>query len=209
MEMSTDERSTLAGIAQILELLDREIWIVTAAANGRASGLVATWVSAASIDPERPLMLAGLSPNHFTTELVQASGGFGLHLVKPEQADLVWRFGLSSGRDTDKFLGLAHRAGKTGSPILDDCLAWLDCQVVHRYDAGDRLFFWARIIDGQRKTNGTPLREKQAIAAASPLQLATMQSRREADIKLLRSAAEKWLADCHATAANPEVRERY
>lgn len=46
--------------------LDREIWVVTAAAGARRGALTATWVSPVSVDPDRPMLLAGLAPNHFT-----------------------------------------------------------------------------------------------------------------------------------------------
>src|SRR2546429_1095460 len=93
-------------IAFALRLIDREMWIVTAASGERRGGLVATWVSAASIDRERPVLLAGLAPNHFTTELVQTSRAFAAHLLRPQQTDLAWNFGRDSGRDRNKFAGL-------------------------------------------------------------------------------------------------------
>jgi len=40
-----------------LRLVDRELWIITAADKNRRGGLLATWVSTASIDPERPILL--------------------------------------------------------------------------------------------------------------------------------------------------------
>jgi flavin reductase (DIM6/NTAB) family NADH-FMN oxidoreductase RutF len=140
---------------------------VTAAAGNRSGGLVATWVSPASIDPKQPTVLVGLAPNHFTAKLVRESGGFALHLLAEVQTELVWRFGIGSGRDSDKLAGLSYRKGESGSPILGDCLAWLDCRVIAMYDAGDRLFFWADAIDGGRSNQGKPLREREALARAS------------------------------------------
>src|SRR6476661_3212908 len=100
-----------------LRLFDREIWIVAAADGPRRSGLVATWVSTASIDPERPVLLAGLAPNHFTTELVQSSKAFAAHLLRPEQTELSWNFARDSGRGRDKFTDLEVQTHETGSPI--------------------------------------------------------------------------------------------
>mgnify|MGYP002087204098 CR=1 FL=1 len=64
---------TPSDIDALLRLVDREVWIVTAAAGGKRGGLTATWVAQASIDRERPVILAGLAPNHFTTELVEGT----------------------------------------------------------------------------------------------------------------------------------------
>jgi flavin reductase (DIM6/NTAB) family NADH-FMN oxidoreductase RutF len=183
----------IARIDSVLRLIDREIWLVTAAANGRLGGLIATWVSAVSIDRERPVMLIGLAPNHFTSELVSASGQFGLHLLHERQIDLVWRFGLASGRDGNKFDGLAHRLEAGGVPILSDCLAWLDCRVITSYDAGDRIFFWAQVEDGELSESGLPLCEKRMLELATSEQKAALLAARNADLSVLAPLRQAWL----------------
>src|SRR5579884_862757 len=114
--------------SDLLSSLDRELWLITAAAGDRQGGLVATFVSPASIVRELPRVLVGLARQHHTWELVEASGAFALHRVGEEQADWVWRFGLQTGRAADKLHGLAWQPGRTGSPLLADALGWLDCR---------------------------------------------------------------------------------
>src|SRR5262245_5765886 len=109
--------SNLDQIDAALRHLDRELWVVTSASGARRGGLLATWVSIASIDRQRPVLVAGLSANHFTTELVQASSSFAAHLLRPEQIDLAWNFARDSGRSRDKFAGLEVQSNETGSPI--------------------------------------------------------------------------------------------
>src|SRR3954468_13889347 len=96
--------------------LNRELWLVPAQAGGRRGGLIATFVNQASIVPDLPRMLVGLARQHHTWELVEASGAFALHLLGEAHLELVWRFGLHSGHDLDKFEGLEVGAAVTGSP---------------------------------------------------------------------------------------------
>lgn len=138
----------LSTIDSALRLLDREVWIVTAADGHRRGGLLATWVSPASIDRQRPVLLAALAPNHFTTELVLSSKAFGAHLLRPDQIDRAWNLASGSGRSRDKLGGLETKRRATGSPILADCIAWFDCQIFAQFDAGDRMFFWGEVVDG-------------------------------------------------------------
>src|SRR4051812_48836551 len=102
--------------------LDPEVWLVTAQApgGGPRGGLIATHVAPASIAAELPRVAVGLAKQHHTWGLVEASGAFALHLLGADDLDLVWRFGLDSGRDLDKFAGLEPppRRGATGSPLL-------------------------------------------------------------------------------------------
>src|SRR5580700_9651527 len=135
-------------LGHLFERVDREVWIVTAAHAGRRGGLAATFVAPASIVPEMPRIIAGIAKTHETWKLIEASGAFAVHLVEESQAELVWRFGLQSSRDVDKFAGLRVHAAATGSPILRDALAWLDCRVETRMDTGDRTVFLGEVCEG-------------------------------------------------------------
>lgn len=192
----------LSAIDSVLRLVDREIWIVTAASGGRRGGLCATWVSLASLDPDRPVVVAGLAPNHFTTELVQSADCFGLHLLRTDQTPLALNFAIGSGRDRDKLAGLASHIGSTGAPMLDDCLATLECRVVARFDSGDRWYYWADVVAGKRLSDGEPLCEQALIAAASDEQRKLLAQNRRDDTERLGPLHNQWRA---ANLFHPEA----
>lgn len=179
-------------IDDVFQLLDRPVWIITAAAGQRRGGLVATWVSQASLDAQRPVLLAAIAPTHFTAELIVESRAFAAHLLAREHVEHVWRFGLGSGRDHDKLAGYETITGTGGSPILPGVLAWLDCRVIKHYDAGDRLLIWADVLAGCRTGHETPLRERELLALASPEQKRRLKDNLLADIGLLRPLADAW-----------------
>jgi hypothetical protein len=57
-----DRRMT---VASLFARTDRELWLLTAAARGRRGGLIATFVSQASIVPDLPRVLVGLAKQHY------------------------------------------------------------------------------------------------------------------------------------------------
>lgn len=181
-----------AEIDSVLRIVDREIWVVTASAGSTCGGLVATWVSQVSLAAETPVMLIGLAPNHFTSELIDKSQHFGLHMFTVDQAKHVLPFAIGSGRDRDKLATVDHRMTESGSPIINDCAAWLDCQVFHSQSCGDRVFYWADVIDGKRNSNETILRERDLIAACSETELASLRKNREEDVAALEPARIAW-----------------
>jgi flavin reductase (DIM6/NTAB) family NADH-FMN oxidoreductase RutF len=181
-----------ASVEAVARLIDREIWVVTAAAGAKQGGLTATWVSYASIDPARPILLAGIAPNHATAELIEASGHFAAHLLRPDQAELARNFAEGSSRDRDKLAGLSTRPGPGGAPILVDSLAVLVCRVFHRLDAGDRLFYWAEVLAAEQFATASPLREQAFIRALTESQRRQLAESRDADIALQRPLGEKW-----------------
>ena len=189
-------------IDAVLRLIDREVWIVTATAGDRRGGLTATWVHAASIDRQRPVLLAAIAPNHFTAELIDASAGFAAHLLRNDQVAIAHNFADGSSRDHDKLAGLATTTGETGSPLLADCLAWCDCRVFSRYDVGDRLFYWADVVAAGQVSRGQPLREQEFIRALDDRQRKSLLAAREADVMIQRPLHEGWRKTQAALSTN-------
>ncbi len=186
----------LAAIDAALRLVDREVWIVTAQhashSEPKRGGLCATWVSAASIDPARPTVVAGLAPNHFTAELVLASGFFGLHLLTHDQAPLALSFALGSGRERDKLANLKLKETSHGTPLLADCLARFECRVFSLHNTGDRIYFWADVLSGETSGSGPPLREQTLLASASDIQRQQLAANRREDAAYLTPFHESW-----------------
>ena len=176
----------------LIESLDRELWLVTAQAGDRRGGLIATFVSPASIVADAPRMLVGLAKQHFTWELVEKSGTFALHLLGPQHLDWVLRFGLSTGRNGDKFAGLDVHAGKTGSPLLESALGWLDCRVAARMDTGDRTVYLGEAVDGRMTQTGPPLTVNQLLQSSSPGLRTELKRQRDHDGRIDAEAIRLW-----------------
>lgn len=157
----------------ILAHLPYPIWVLTAAAGGRRGGLVATFVSRASIVEHMPRVCIGLSVRHHTTELVRHASACALHLLTEADVDWVWRFGLVSGRTTDKLAGVDFRAGSTGSPILTEAAAWLECRIETSMETGDRTVFLAEVVDAET-ADVAPLTVDRLRSIAPPGELARM-----------------------------------
>ncbi len=82
--------------------------------------------------------------------MIQHSGVFAFSVLQKEtRPDIIGTFGYRSGKDIDKFAKFNFRTGKTGSPILmDDTVAWFECEVEQTIDAGSHFLFIGKVIDG-------------------------------------------------------------
>lgn len=183
---------------------------MTAGDGDRQGGLVATWVSQASLAPERPIICAGLAPNHFTTQLVLSSHGFAVHLLRKDQASVAFPFCLSSGRQVDKIAacreqGIAFKQSVVSAPLLVDCLAVMECQVFAKLHTGDRVYFWADVVTARDSTLDSrgnnpdnrsaldePLSEHDFFRSATAEQLSTLRRDMESDIRQQLPWHEQW-----------------
>jgi flavin reductase (DIM6/NTAB) family NADH-FMN oxidoreductase RutF len=179
-------------ISKVYAQLDSPLWLVTAADGGRRGGFVATTMTQASIVAEMPRQLVTVNKRHNTHSLIEGSGAFAMHLIDETQLDLVWRFGLQSGRDVDKFAGLVFRVGATGSPILPEALGWLDCRVEGCMDSGDRTVYLAAVVDGRLERTDPPLTTRRFFKIAPPDKQKIMSEQYELDARLDALAIERW-----------------
>jgi flavin reductase (DIM6/NTAB) family NADH-FMN oxidoreductase RutF len=131
------------------------VTIVTASHNGERHGMTVSSFTSISLDPA--LITISLQAPSRTCELVTQSGAFGLTILSAEQKSLSELF---AGRVTDiadRFIGLETETLLTGAPLIKGGLAWLDCRVVYRYDAGMNALFIGEVVAAQGSGDGTPL----------------------------------------------------
>jgi flavin reductase (DIM6/NTAB) family NADH-FMN oxidoreductase RutF len=178
--------------SEIFDRLDRELWLLTARDGERSSGLIASYVSRISLVPALPRVTIAIAKHHFTHELIEASNAFCMHVVAEEQIDWVWHFGIPSGRDVEKLRGLATSIGASGSPILADAPASLDCGVESRLDTGDRTVYLAEVLDARIERKATPLTFKRLLELAPAERLREMKHGLDRDIEADHAAILDW-----------------
>lgn len=123
------------------------VYVIGASDGQRRDAFTAAWIMQASFDP---LLLAiSINPDNASYELLHASGCFTVNILKQDQLDLARHFGTKSGRDQDKLARMRTRPGRAGSPILEDALAYFECEVEGRTRAGDHELVLGRVVDGR------------------------------------------------------------
>jgi flavin reductase (DIM6/NTAB) family NADH-FMN oxidoreductase RutF len=179
-------------LGQIWAELNPVVWLATSRFGNAAGGLIATFVNQASIVPDCPRMVIGLSRQHHTTSLLDKSGAFALHLVDEEHIDWVWRFGLQSGWKVDKLQGIDHQVRATGSPILTEARCWLDCRVEARLDTGDRTIYLAEVVDADHRPRSPILTVQRLMQLAPADKLQLLNELHERDEKVDAQAIRAW-----------------
>ncbi len=97
-----------------------------------------------------PAMMAiSVAPTRYTHELIERSGEFVLAWPGRDLAQATLFCGTTSGRDTDKFAqaGLtALPAREVGAPLVQECVANLECRVAGQLTSGDHTIFVGEIV---------------------------------------------------------------
>ncbi|NTV12210.1 MAG: flavin reductase family protein [Zoogloea sp.] len=140
--MSPASRRSPVPLAKAYLLLNHGPVTLVSSAHGDARNVMAaSWTM--PLDFEPPKVAVVIDRNSYTRALIEASGEFALNIPSRAQAHATLAVGSRSGHDGDKFaaLGLGRfAAAEIGAPLVEGCLAWLECRVIpepanqQRYD---------------------------------------------------------------------------
>jgi flavin reductase (DIM6/NTAB) family NADH-FMN oxidoreductase RutF len=131
----------------LLRNLTSPVVAITTSAGGVRNGLIVNSAQRASLVPAVPRISIYVSKTNYSHDLIYRSGVFALHLLRNDQWQLIWRLGFQSGRDVDKLASLSMVAGQTGCPLLQECVAGFECQVVNAMDTGASTFFLGEVVN--------------------------------------------------------------
>ncbi len=130
------------------------VTIVTATdpSTGEACGLTANAVASVSLDPA--LILVCVDHATESHDRIVAAGAFAVNILSEDQERLSRRF--ATWGTPEKFGGVGYHRAATGAPILDACLAWVECRMWACYPGGDHSIMVGEAIGGNAR-EGAPL----------------------------------------------------
>jgi len=125
--------------------------VCTREPTGRYVGFTANSFNSVSLDP--PLILWTITRRSASLTAFETAERYAVNVLSSEQADLARRF---SRPHADRFAGVAHRLGWSDAPLIDGCIAWLECRHHGRHPAGDHVVFVGEVVTVER-ARGQPL----------------------------------------------------
>ena len=134
-------------IASLFRRLSVGVYVIGVADGERRGAFTAAWVTQVSFDP--PLLVLSVNPQNASYALLRTGGVFTVNVLERGQLELARRFGTSSSREQDKLAGVPWHPGRNGAPVLDDALAYFECEVRDSYAAGDHELVVGRVVGGR------------------------------------------------------------
>jgi flavin reductase (DIM6/NTAB) family NADH-FMN oxidoreductase RutF len=131
------------------------VTVITSAAGGDLHGMTANAIASLSLDPV--LVLICVEKTTVTHRVLDAGGVFTVNILGSHQEEISRVFAKRGEPEHGTLRGQKFRIGETGSPILDDCLAFVECRVANRLDGGDHTIFLGKVVSEGVVTEMKPL----------------------------------------------------
>jgi flavin reductase (DIM6/NTAB) family NADH-FMN oxidoreductase RutF/predicted transcriptional regulator len=109
--------------------------------DGQKVGVTANSFNSVSLDP--PLILWSIDKRSGSYPVFASASHFAVNILAADQISLSNRFARPSD---DRFAGVAHTQGASGTPLLEDCAARFVCERHAMHDGGDHWIMLGKVV---------------------------------------------------------------
>jgi 3-hydroxy-9,10-secoandrosta-1,3,5(10)-triene-9,17-dione monooxygenase reductase component len=128
------------------------VTVITAVDGEEPVGMACNSFTSVSLEPALVLFCAAKAST--TWPRIQASGKWAANILAEDDEETCRLF---AQRGIDRFVHINYTLGRSGSPILRDALAFVDCETVDEYDAGDHTIVVGRVLELGYSSDAKPL----------------------------------------------------
>ena len=137
---------------QVLGHFPTGVTVVAGVADGTPVGLAVGSFFSLSLEPPLVGFCVGKSSNSW--KAMEPSGSFCVNILGADQEDVCRVFATSGD---DKFATIGWTKTESGSPLINDVLAWIDCDLETVHDGGDHHIVVGRVRGMDVGHEGDPL----------------------------------------------------
>lgn len=150
-----NDSEPVKSLAAALGKVPSGLFILTVRHGEQETGMLASWVQQCSFEP--PQVSAAVRGDRDVLAWLVPGTAFTLNVLEEDQTDLLVHFGKGFDLGAPAFTGLAVERPEGAAPVLCDALAYLDCRVTARHQAGDHDLVIGRVVAGRVLCDGKPL----------------------------------------------------
>ncbi|OKH22923.1 diflavin flavoprotein [Chroogloeocystis siderophila] len=139
-------RQPATSVEQAVGRVVGSLSVVTTKQGDVSSAMLASWVSQATFNP--PGLTVAVAKDRAIESLMHTGNKFVLNILA-EGKQLRKHFMKPFAPGEDRFSGVATQSADNGCPILSDALAYLECSIQNRMEAGDHWIVYASVDNGK------------------------------------------------------------
>jgi flavin reductase (DIM6/NTAB) family NADH-FMN oxidoreductase RutF len=136
----------------VLSYYPTGVAIITSVKDAGPVGFVVGSFTSISLDP--PLVGFFVTTTSSTLSVIRDVGVFCCNVLSSDHGNLSAKF---SSKSEERFTDVDWRPGLTGSPVLREAVAWLDCTLYDTHQVGDHFLVVGEVVDLRAARNVMPL----------------------------------------------------
>jgi flavin reductase (DIM6/NTAB) family NADH-FMN oxidoreductase RutF len=124
-------------------------------ATGARHGVTVNAFASLSLEP--PLVLVCVQQGAQSHDLLSARSHFAVNILARRQTAIAERFAGRAPLVGPAFDDVPHTTGAGGAPLINGCVAWLECERVASYPGGDHTIIVGAVLRATTGDDDDPL----------------------------------------------------
>jgi len=149
---SDSRRLTSEEFREVIGHFASGVTVVTVSVDGRPYGTTASAVTSLALEP--PMLLVCMNRESETGRAMASAGSFAVNILGEDHEELS---NLFAKKGADRFSATPWRVGVSGAPVLEEAIAYLDCNFEAEYPGGDHKIIVGRVLDLDMREGALPL----------------------------------------------------
>jgi len=142
------------GLKQAMRVYPQGVTVVTTVADEGPAGITVSSFASVSLSP--PLVLVSIAKVSTLHKVFAQAKTYAVNFLADDQKSVSDRFaGRTGGKD--RFAGIKHTKGATGSPIIAGARAVIECKAWQAYEGGDHSILVGEVISAKALNSKRPL----------------------------------------------------
>ena len=138
-----------------LRKIPHGVFVVGVKQDSQLNAFTATWLTQVSFTP--PLVAVGIKKDTLSFQMIQRDRVFSINVLGKEHKPLAEHFVKPATVAGEKLKDIRYQLGKTGTPILDDAIAYVECEVREIANAtGDHAVVIGEVVEAGVRNKDVP-----------------------------------------------------
>ncbi|HTL70122.1 MAG TPA: flavin reductase family protein [Candidatus Eisenbacteria bacterium] len=140
---------------KILRQIPYGLYVIGVKDGGDHHAFTGSWLSQCSMKP--PRVMLGVRHGTQSLDMIRRGKVFTVNFLAKSDAKVFEQFFKPSPASGNRFGEIAFALKKTGAPVLDRSLAYLECEVREIVDAGDHSIVIGEVVEAEVVTDAPAL----------------------------------------------------
>jgi flavin reductase (DIM6/NTAB) family NADH-FMN oxidoreductase RutF len=131
------------------------VTVITTGRDGEYHAMTANAFLSLSLEPVT--VLVSVEKSAHTYPLIERSDAFTVNILAEDQEEVSRMFASKAMQEKHTLKDTEVMLGKNGVPIIPNCLAFIQCRTIQKYDAWDHTLFIGEVTEAQVLRDVPPL----------------------------------------------------
>jgi flavin reductase (DIM6/NTAB) family NADH-FMN oxidoreductase RutF len=139
----------------ILRKIPYGLYVIGVKDGASYHAFTGSWFSQCSMKP--PRVMLGVRHGTHSLDMLKHGKVFSVNWMSKEDKKVLEQFFKATPADGNRFGEMTYQVKKTGAPVLDKALSFIECEVVHIHEAGDHSIVIGEVVAAELRSDTPPL----------------------------------------------------